>query len=318
MTAQSPSAYMLSATVHTVVVGLIVAAAWVAQQQVREPAKIIEMVAGAGDNIYATEAAALGSPTGSEAVKVPNIPVPMPKISDPEPAPATAAPPEPVPPAQMEKAAPLEKAPPDKAVPDKAAPTVVKPSPLDTKRTTFADDVKRISDKRYKNNMAKFRKEQAAKEAAERKRMTKEEFDKAYAAGNAGKGGGKIKTIDAKGIAHGVAGGSTANTKGGAGGKALSVAEQNQLDMYFAYLKNRFKSIHEPPPGVGDQLSTVAEFMVAADGAITQVRITKPSGNSEFDRSVIEGLRRLKTVGHARPDGRSDMVELVIDSKEED
>lgn len=317
MTAQSPSAYMLSATVHAVAVGLLLAVAWMVQQQVREPAKIIEIVAGAGDNYMATEAPALGSPTGSEDVKVPNIPVPMPKISDPEPAAAMTATPEPVKPVPIEQAPP-EKVAPEKAIPEKAPPAAVKPSPLDTKKTTYTQDLKRIADKRYKRLMDKFHKEQAAADAAAQKRMTKEEFDKAYAAGKAGSGGGKIKRVDAKGIAGGVVGGSTANTVGGAGGKALSVAEQNQLDMYFAYLKNRFKANHEPPPGVGDQLSTVAEFMVAADGAISQVRITSPSGNADFDRSVVEGLRRLKTVGKPRPDGRSDMVELVVDSKEED
>ncbi|MFA5265464.1 MAG: TonB family protein [Opitutaceae bacterium] len=313
MTAQSPSAYLLSATVHAAAVALLLTVAWVVQQQVREPAKVMEVVAGAGDNWAATEAPALGSPTGSEEVKVPNIPVPMPKISEPEPAPAMTATPEPVKPAPIEQAPPIEK-----AAPEKAPPAAVKPSPLDTKKTTFAQDVKRISDKRYKRLVDKFHKEQAAAEAADRKRMTKEEFDKAYAYGKAGTaGGGKIKRVDAKGIAGGVVGGSTANTKGGAGGRALSVTEQNLFDQYFAYFKQRFKAVHEPPPGVGDQLSASVEFMVAADGSISQAHITQSSGNPEFDRSIIDAFRRMKSIG-ARPDGRSDMVELIVDSKEED
>jgi hypothetical protein len=48
MTAQSPSAYLSSATVHAAAVVLLIGAAWVARQQIREPVKIFDLVAGGG------------------------------------------------------------------------------------------------------------------------------------------------------------------------------------------------------------------------------------------------------------------------------
>jgi TonB family protein len=299
MTSQSPSAYFLSAMVHALAVAALMLTAWVMHQNVREPAKVIELVAGAGDNWSATVAPALGSPTGDENIKMPDIPEPP--VPSPEPQPMQAAEPEPVQaaPQPAPKVVPVEKA-------------VTKPSPLDTKKTTLAQDAKRLAEKRQKRLVDKFRKEQAAADAAEKKRMSKEEFDKAMAKG----GGSKVKRIDAKGIAGGVVGGSTANAKGGAGGKALSVSEQNLLDQYFAYFKQRLKSLHVAPPGVGDSLTVNVEFFVAADGSVSRVRITQSSGNSEFDQSVLEAFRLMKSIG-ARPDGRSDLNELEFNMKDE-
>jgi len=308
----TPTSYTLSFLVHAGVAGALFCMAWMMENQTREPSKVIELVAGAGDNYGATEAPALGTPEGSESVKVPNIPVPMPKIEDPEP--PAASPIQPAPEPEPEPS-PLKKAPQEptpKAVSDK-------PSPLDQKRTTLTQDVKRISEKRTQRKMAQFRKEQAAAEARERaeaaKRMTKEEFDRR----NAGKGGagGKISKVDAKGIAGGVVGGSTSNTKGGAGGKALSVAEQNLLDSYFAFLKQRIKAAHVPPPGTGDKLTTIVQFMCAADGSLSSMKVVRSSGNSEFDESVIEAFRRVRSIGR-RPDGKSDELELEFNAREDD
>jgi len=309
----STTSYTLSVLVHASVAGALFCMAWVMENQTREPSKVIELVAGAGDNYAATEAPAQGTPGGSEEVKVPNIPVPMPKIEDPEP--PAASPIQPAPEPEPEPS-PLKKAPPEptpKAVPSNT------PSPLDQKKTTLTQDVKRISEKRTQRKMAQFRKEQAAAEARERaeaaKRMTKEEFDRRNA-GKAG-AGGKISKVDAKGIAGGVVGGSTSNTKGGAGGKALSVAEQNLLDSYFAFLKQRIKAAHIPPPGTGDKLTTIVQFMCAADGSLSSMKVVRSSGNSDFDESVIEAFRRVRSIGR-RPDGKSDELELEFNAREDD
>jgi len=107
MTAQSPSAYFSSATLHAVVVLLLLCAAWVTAQQTREPVKIFEMVAGAGANYNATEAPALGTPDGVE-LKVPATPESAPRIAEPVPriAEPEAAPPPPLP----VQAAPIQEA----------------------------------------------------------------------------------------------------------------------------------------------------------------------------------------------------------------
>jgi hypothetical protein len=100
MTAQSPSAYLSSATLHAAAVVLLLAAAWVVKQQTRPPVKIFELVAGEGDNWAATAAPALGSPGGVK-LKVPATAEPVPRIAEPEPTPPT-----PVQTAPIQEAAP--------------------------------------------------------------------------------------------------------------------------------------------------------------------------------------------------------------------
>jgi len=257
-------------------------------------------VAGAGNNWQETEAPALGSPTGSETVKVPDIPAPKP--TEPEPAPLQPAPAEPEP---LPRPVPAPQ--------PRATSATQTPSPLDNKKSTYAEDIKRLSDKRLKKSMDKYRKQKAAEEAAAAKRMSKEEYDRQHPP----KGGGsRIAKVDAKGIAGGVAGGSTANNRGGAGGKALSAEEASLLDRYFAFLKQRLRAAHTPPPGAGDLLSVEIEFTCAADGSLSRMHVNKSSGNSEFDESVIEAFRRVKGIG-ARPDGKSETLILTFDAKEE-
>jgi TonB family protein len=121
----------------------------------------------------------------------------------------------------------------------------------------------------------------------------------------------KVAHIDAEGIKEGVLGGSAENKTGGAGGKALTREEGSLLDAYFALLKAHVKENHVPPEGVSDRLSARVEFFVAADGSISHVRIESSSGNSEFDRSVVEAVEHTQSIG-ARPDGRSETVTMTI------
>jgi colicin import membrane protein len=121
----------------------------------------------------------------------------------------------------------------------------------------------------------------------------------------------KVAHIDAEGIKEGVLGGSTENTTGGAGGRALTREEGSLLDAYFALLKARIKENHVPPEGVSDRLSARVEFFVAADGSVSSVRIVSPSGNSDFDRSVIEAVEHTRSIG-PRPDARSEPVTMTI------
>jgi colicin import membrane protein len=114
-----------------------------------------------------------------------------------------------------------------------------------------------------------------------------------------------VPRIDAQGIANGVRGGSTANTKGGGGGKALTREEQSEFDTYYSFLRNALKEAHEPPPGVSDQLEAKVTFDITAAGAILYPRISKSSGDRAFDQSVIEAFRRVKSIGPT-PNGKPD------------
>jgi colicin import membrane protein len=129
-------------------------------------------------------------------------------------------------------------------------------------------------------------------------------------------GSSKIEPVG-QGIREGVIGGSPKNTKGGAGGKALTAEEGTLMERYFSLLKARLKENHEKPSGLSDALMARVEFYVGADGSISRVRISKSSGSEEFDRSVREAFARTKSIG-ARPDKKGETVELEFRMREED
>jgi TonB family protein len=264
----------------------------------------MELVAGGGDNYGATEAPALGEPTG---IKL-NLPAPPAPPAEPPPTPPDTAEPAPeVPPAQVvdvtppipkPAAKPAPKAPPK--TPTKAP---AKPAhPADLTRVLHRAEVHRewVDAQREK-------KERAAEEAAERKLAAAEKLRNAHA------------RIDAEGIREGVLGGSTSNKTGGAGGKALTREEGDLLDAYFAMLKARLsESLDEvKPTDVSDSLHARVSFFVAADGSISSVHIIRSSGNGEFDSAVMEAFRHTRSIG-ARPDHKGETVTIEMKMREDD
>jgi len=302
---QRTPALMFSLALHGALVALALLLSYAVNQQVKNAPKVFELVAGAGDNYMATEAPALGSPTGLK-LDLPTTPtpqiepapepvVPAPVVAAPEPSPITAAP--------IEKA-PVEKPKPEKAPPKPAEPTV----------PNFKNQIA----KKVKQAEAKAKQEIKKEQAAEAK-MTKEAFDKANKAKAVAKakgGSAKIEPVG-QGIREGVVGGSPKNTKGGAGGKALTAEDGTLMERYFSLLKARLKENHEKPSGLSDALMARVEFYVGADGSISRVRISKSSGSEEFDRSVREAFARTKSIG-ARPDKKGETVELEFRMREED
>jgi colicin import membrane protein len=176
------------------------------------------------------------------------------------------------------------------ASPIQAAPEAAPARPA--KPVDLVAQLKRVEMRRELNLERKYEKEKAAEEKKE-----------AAAA--------RVAHIDAEGIKEGVLGGSAENKVGGAGGKALTREEGSLLDAYFALLKARIKENHIPPEGVSDRLSARVEVFVAADGSLSNVRIVSPSGNFDFDRSVIEAVEHTRSIG-ARPDARSESVTMTI------
>lgn len=128
---------------------------------------------------------------------------------------------------------------------------------------------------------------------------------------------GKVPRIDTQGIVGGVRGGSTANTRGGGGGNALSREQQDQLDTYISLLIQELKKAHEPPPGVSDQLETKVTFDITASGAILNPRISRSSGNRAFDESVLDAFRRMGSIGPT-PTRRPDTWTVTFRMKDED
>jgi colicin import membrane protein len=276
--------------------------------------KIFDLVAGEGDNWAATEAPALGTPDGVQ-LKVPATAEPLAKMAEPSP---RIAEPEPAPPTPVQPA-PIPEATPVPATTAKTTATKTPDLVRTAIRTAAKVEQKIAQQQRMADAVAA---DKARKEAAAAKKIiTKDQYDKLN--GNktspAGKGGGatKIARIDAKGIAGGVVGGSTANTVGGAGGKALSREEASLMEGYFSFLKQKLEQAHEPPVGVSDKLSVRVEFMLAVDGSISQVRIVRSSGNRDFDQSVLDAFKRVPPIG-PRPDGRSEPLILEFKTRDEE
>jgi colicin import membrane protein len=119
--------------------------------------------------------------------------------------------------------------------------------------------------------------------------------------------------IDASGIKKGVTGGTGAGSKG-AGGTALSAAEGAAMERYESMLIQRLKEAHEKPGGLSDLLTADVRFTMAANGSFSSVRIVRSSGNADFDQSVIEAFARVRMP--ARPDGKTEVIELTFRMKE--
>jgi colicin import membrane protein len=297
MTATSPSAFLLSATMHGVAIALALLFAYATGHREQEAPKVLELVAGEGDNYMAREAPALGTPGG--------VKLAIPKAPEPK-----AAPPEPEPVAPT----PVAKAPTPKAV--TPAP------PVDQSIPDFKKQVQRkiiVADSKAKQQLAKEHAAEKKRLEEEQKRMTKEEFDRANKSKTAGSAATKsaptkVAKIDAEGIAKGVVGGSTKNKTGGAGGKALVSENGTEMERYFAALKTWIRSNFEPPPGLSDSLKVDIELRSNADGSLTNVRIAKTSGSAEFDQAVLDAIRRVRM--GLRPDKKSESIEFTFTMKE--
>jgi colicin import membrane protein len=125
-----------------------------------------------------------------------------------------------------------------------------------------------------------------------------------------------VPRVDAQGIAQGVKGGSTANTRGGGGGNALVREQQNQMNTYISLLIQELKKAHEAPPGVSDQLEARVTFDITASGAILNPRISKSSGDKAFDESVLEAFLRVRSIGPT-PNRRSDTWTVTFKMRDE-
>ena len=127
---------------------------------------------------------------------------------------------------------------------------------------------------------------------------------------------GHVPKIDTEGIAQGVRGGSTANKRGGGGGKAMTREEHNEFDTYISFLISALKEAHNPPPGVSDKLETKVTFDITASGNILNPRISHSSGDKDFDESVLEAFRKVRSIGPT-PNGKSDTWTVTFRMKDE-
>jgi len=277
--------------------------------------KILELVAGGGDHYMAKEAPALGVEAG---LKVPLTPTPEFKL-----APAEPVRPEPAP-VQPEKVTPPTPVPvaPEPPKPEPVAPQKKVPptTPVDPPTPDFKKKIKqdiRVADSKAKREIAKERAAETKRVEEEKKRMTKEEFDRANKAKTVASATTKsatVKKIDAQGIAKGVAGGSTNNKAGGAGGKALTSDNSAVVAAYDAMFKNRLRERFEPPPGLSDSLKVSVEVRSAMDGTLSGARVVKSSGSKVFDQAVLDAIKQVRMP--PRPDKKGETFEFDFSMRE--
>jgi colicin import membrane protein len=299
-------AFVLSSSLHAAAVVLVLLAGWTATREA-DAGKVIELVAGEGDNFAAREAPALGVP-GGVTVPVPAAPAPRP-APEPEPVVERAAPPEPVRPAPTPVAPPAPKAP--------AAKDAVRADDTPPNFKKKIDYAIVRGDAKAKQQIRREREAEAKRAAEEKKRMSKEEFDRAQKGkGAAGKAGAstKVARVDAEGIAKGVVGGSTANKSGGAGGKALKSSGDDVLAAYDQFFREELRRKFDPPPGLAETLRATFQVRSNPDGSLTNPRVLKGSGSRQFDDAVLEAIRRMKMP--ARPDKRAETVEFTFSMRE--
>ncbi len=295
---------MLSATFHALVIGVACLFALESCGQDKTQPRVLELVAGEGDNYGATVAPKLGSPGGVK-VDVPAIPMPKP-LPEPEPTPPQPEPQTVTPPPEPTPAVTPAPKPPPKAVVPKKDPDAIPNISRQIKRKVWAADV------RAKKEVAKER-------AAEEKRLKKEEYDRQQRAKIASARAGsspRVSHIDAEGIAKGVIGGSTDNKVGGAGGKALVADQGAATDRYYAMLKEKVRNAIDKPPAISDDLSVTIIFHISATGRISNVRVEKSSGSEEWDRAVVQAFGRVSMPDH--PEHRGEDAELILTTKDAD
>ncbi|MEO6876242.1 MAG: TonB C-terminal domain-containing protein [Opitutaceae bacterium] len=300
MTARSPSAFFLSASLHGLIVAVVVLFTYLSQINVKEPPKILTLVQGPGDDYNATAAPALGSPSGI-------------KIAIPEPAAPVA--PTPTPPAPVAAVEPVTEPSPVKPAPVQKPVPKTPSKPTETKAPDFSRQIKKTIIRKESQAKREIKKARDA----EQKRLTKEEFDRQNKAAKvaAANGNPKVKHIDTKGIGNGAPGGSS-DSKTGAGGKALTREEGDVLDAYFALVQQKLLDGLEKPPGLSDSLTADAEFRLNVDGSISSGRITRSSGSDEFDRAVLSDIHRVGRVGNPPRTWKGGTLNVTFRMKDQD
>lgn len=296
MSPHSQGAFVLSLTLHALVAALVLFFGYFSRTT-DEPSRVLELVAGEGDNYMATEAAALGTEGGVK------LPTPKP------PAPVEAVPQPPAPVAPTAPTTPTTPA--EKPVPDLSR--TVKRAVANADAKAKREIAKEAAAEKKRDEEEKKKQQQAAK-------LTKEEFDRrnktksTTAPTKVASNTKAPKGVDAEGIAKGVVGGSTANKIGGAGGKALTANPDDVLAAYYALFKTRLHAAFEPPPGLSDTLKATIEFRSNPDGSITNARITKSSGSAEYDRAVLDAVARVKMP--PRPDKKAEEPSIIFSMRE--
>ena len=272
MRASSPGAIALSAVLHAAAIGAIVAASfWVHRTTEINPA-MFDLV-NAEDLEIGDHFEMPGAPSKNPGVKEGGIKFNRPKVK------RTKIP------TQKELDAAQAKA---EAQEAKETAARAKQTKSDAPSTT-------ASARNKTSSYADFQKQHSKQLAANQKTRSGGSSKGAAAAG-----------IDAKGIVDELmeSAGATAGPRGDGGGTGGSKYMIAALDAYFNRLVNAVRAAWEMPDSVTDLLVAKVSFHLGADGSITQVKIVKSSGSTEYDDSVVDAFQHVRSIG-AVPGGKA-------------
>ena len=143
---------------------------------------------------------------------------------------------------------------------------------------------------------------------ADFQKQNSKQLEKNKTVRSGGAKGASAPGIDAKGIVDDLMK-SAAGPRGDGGGTGGTKVMIAALDAYFGRLISALRAAHEMPDSVNDLLIAKVSFFLAVDGSITAVRVTKSSGDADYDQSVLDAFRKVRSIG-AVPGAKSGTYEI--------
>ena len=275
MNDRASSAYFSSIFLHGMVVVLIVLSAYSCSPSSSSTPKIMELVAGPGDNYMATAATKLGVENGIE-VNLPSVAIAS-APTPPAPTPADTAP---MAPAEPVPVTPAEVVPPTPKATAKPTKSTTKPPPNPILKKLNHAEVR--AESAVKMHDARLEKEREKAAALAAKKAAAANYAK-YMAGLQGQA--------VKGKAGGVKDGTS--MADGAGGKALTAEQADAMAAWIALLSQRWRDGFVPPPDFDQKMLAHVSFHVSAAGTISSIHVTGSNGGPSFESAVAEALRHV-------------------------
>jgi TonB family protein len=96
----------------------------------------------------------------------------------------------------------------------------------------------------------------------------------------------------------------------------LSQIQQSELQNYIARLREALKLCWAKPASGGMSLATEVEFTIVPAGTFARIRVSRGSGNGEFDASVLEAFDSLGRAGNT-PEGKPLNLRLTFKINED-
>lgn len=96
----------------------------------------------------------------------------------------------------------------------------------------------------------------------------------------------------------------------------LSQIQQSELQNYIARLREALKLCWAKPVSGGMSLATEVEFTIVPGGTFSRIRVSRGSGNGEFDASVLDAFESLGRAG-GTPDGKTLNLRLTFKMNED-